>query len=142
MATQPIQAMETHSENALGRRLINSQRQAHLGELNQGGEIGRAFVVAGGDLTEVLQLGEEALDDVALPGMPLAEAWPPAAVRLGRDVRHPSGSQLGSGCDPHPFLEKLESSREIRGFHPGKGCESAIDQTSRVLRHFGQTRLS
>ena len=45
------------------------------------------LVVAGGDAAEVLQLGEEALDQIAVAVEPLAEAGLPASVALGRDVR-------------------------------------------------------
>ncbi len=40
----------------------------------------------GGDAAEVLQLGEEPFDEVALAVEPLAEARLPAPVALGRDV--------------------------------------------------------
>jgi hypothetical protein len=43
--------------------------------------------MACGDAAEVLQLGEEPLDQIALAVEPLAEAGLPAPVALGRDVR-------------------------------------------------------
>jgi len=70
----------------LGRRLISPEPQAHRGELDHGEEVGGELVVAGGDPAEVLQLGEEALDEVALAVEALAEAWLPAPVALRRDV--------------------------------------------------------
>jgi len=54
--------------------------------LDHGEKVGGELVVAGGDTAEVLQLGEEALDEVALAVEPLAEAGFPAPVALGRDV--------------------------------------------------------
>lgn len=49
-------------------------------------EVGGELVVTGCDATEVLQFGEEPLDQVALAVEPLAEAWLPLSVALGRDV--------------------------------------------------------
>ena len=49
-------------------------------------EVGGELVVTGGDTAEVLQLGEEALDEVTLAVEPPAEAGFPAPVALGRDV--------------------------------------------------------
>ena len=54
--------------------------------MDHGEEVGSELVVAGGNAAEVLQLGEEALDQVALAIEPLAEARLPLAVALGRDV--------------------------------------------------------
>src|SRR5262249_25493890 len=48
--------------------------------------IGREIVIAGGDASEVLQLGEEPLDQVALAVEALAEAAFPAPIALGRYV--------------------------------------------------------
>jgi hypothetical protein len=70
----------------LGRRLISSEPQPHRGELDHGEEVGGELVVAGSDAAEVLQLREEALDQVALAVEALAEAGFPAPVALGRDV--------------------------------------------------------
>lgn len=56
-----------------GRRLINAQPQSHRGELDHGEEVFGQLVISGGDPTEVLQLGEEALDQVALSVEPRAE---------------------------------------------------------------------
>ncbi len=69
----------------LGRRLISPQPQR--GELDQSEKIGGEPVVACGDAAEVLQLGEEPLDQIALAVEPLAEAGLPAPAALGRDVR-------------------------------------------------------
>lgn len=44
------------------------------------------LVVTGGDAAEVLELGEEPLDEVTLAIEALAEAGLPAPVALGRDV--------------------------------------------------------
>lgn len=44
------------------------------------------LVVAGSDAAEVLELGEEPLDQVALAVETLAEAWFPAPVAFGRDI--------------------------------------------------------
>ena len=44
-------------------------------------------MIACGDAAEVLQLGEEPLDKIALAVEPLAGAGLPAPVALGRDVR-------------------------------------------------------
>lgn len=49
-------------------------------------EVGGELVVAGSDAAEVLQLREEALDQVALAVEVLAEAGFTAPVALGRDV--------------------------------------------------------
>jgi hypothetical protein len=71
----------------LGRRLISPQPQPQRGELDHSEKIGGEPVVACGDAAEVLQLGEEPLDQIALAVEPLAEAGLPAPVALGRDVR-------------------------------------------------------
>src|SRR2546430_8750921 len=71
----------------LGRRLISSEPQPHRGELDHGEEVGGELVVASSDAAEVLQLREEALDQVALAVEALAEAGFPAPVALGRDGR-------------------------------------------------------
>ena len=70
----------------LGRRLISAEPQPHRGELYHGKEVGGELVVAGGDAAEVLQLGEEPLDQVSLAVKPLAEARLPFAIALWRDV--------------------------------------------------------
>lgn len=70
----------------LGRRLISSEPQPHRGELDHGEEVGGELVVAGSDASEVLKLGEEPLDQIALAVEPLAEAGFAAAVALRRDV--------------------------------------------------------
>lgn len=70
----------------LGRRLISAQPQPHGGELDHREEVAGELVVTGGDAAEVLQLGEEALDEVALAVEPLAKADFPAAVALGWNV--------------------------------------------------------
>lgn len=70
----------------LGRRLINAQPQAHRGKLDHGEEVFGEFVVAGRDAAEVLQLGEEALDQVPLAIKPCAEIWLRAPVGLWRDI--------------------------------------------------------
>jgi hypothetical protein len=54
--------------------------------LDHGEEVGRELVVSGGDTTEVLQLGEEVLDQVTLTVEMLAEARFPTPVALRRDV--------------------------------------------------------
>jgi hypothetical protein len=54
--------------------------------LDHSEEVRGELVVAGGDTTEVFELAEEALDQVALPVEPLAKAGLPFAVGLGRDV--------------------------------------------------------
>src|SRR3954451_15991793 len=64
----------------LGRILISSEPQPHRGELAHGEEVGGELVVAGSDAAEVLQLREEALDQVALAVEALAEAGFPAPV--------------------------------------------------------------
>ena len=74
------------SVNVLGRRLISSQPQPHRGELDHGEEIGGELVIASGNAAEVLQFGEEPLDQVAFAVQPLAEAGFPLAVALRRDV--------------------------------------------------------
>ena len=70
----------------LGRRLVSAEPQAHCSELDHSEEVCGELVVAGGDTAEVLQLGEEALDQVALAIEALAEAGLPLAVAFGRDV--------------------------------------------------------
>lgn len=77
---------QASGSTALGRRLISTQPQAHRGELDHGEEVGSELVVAVGDTAEVLLLGEEPLNQVALAVEPLAEAGLPAPVALGRDV--------------------------------------------------------
>ena len=72
--------------NKLGRRLISAQPQSHRGELDHGEEVLGQLVVTGGDTAEVLQLGEEALDEVPLAIEPRAEVGFPAPIRLGRDI--------------------------------------------------------
>lgn len=54
--------------------------------MDHGEEVGGELVVAGGDAAEVLQLGEEPFDQVALSVEPFAEARFPAPVALRRDV--------------------------------------------------------
>jgi hypothetical protein len=49
-------------------------------------EVFGQLVVAGGDPAEVLQLGEEAFDEVPLAVEPRAEVRFPASIGLGRDV--------------------------------------------------------
>jgi hypothetical protein len=75
-----------HNVIRLGRRLISSEPQPHRGELDHVEEVGGELVVAGSDAAEVLQLREEALDQVALAVETLAEAGFPAPVALARDV--------------------------------------------------------
>lgn len=53
---------------------MNPQRQAHRGELDHPQEVLRPLVVSGDDASEVLELGEEALDQVALTIEPAV--WP------------------------------------------------------------------
>jgi hypothetical protein len=55
-------------------------------------KIGGELVIACGDAAEVLQLGEEPLDQIALAAEPLAEGGLPAPVALGRDVRGGTGA--------------------------------------------------
>jgi hypothetical protein len=54
--------------------------------LNHGKEVGGELVVASGNATEVLQLGEETLFEIALAVETLAEAGLPASVALWGDV--------------------------------------------------------
>lgn len=54
--------------------------------MDHGEEVGGELVVAGGDATEVLQFGEEPLDEVAVAVEALAEAGLPSAVAFRRDV--------------------------------------------------------
>ena len=54
--------------------------------MDHGEEVSGELVVAGGDAAEVLQLGEEPLDQVALAVEPLAEARLPLSVVFERDV--------------------------------------------------------
>lgn len=54
--------------------------------MDHGEEVDGELVVSGGDPEEMLQLGEEALDQIAFSVEPLAEARLPAAVALRRDV--------------------------------------------------------
>lgn len=50
----------------LGHRLITSQPDAYRGELDRCEEVVVAFVVAGGNCSEVLQFVEEPLDPVSI----------------------------------------------------------------------------
>jgi uncharacterized protein len=68
--------------------------------LDHGEEVGGELVVAGSDAAEVLQLREEALDQVALAVEALAEAGVPAPVALGRVVGR--GAAL---VGPAPFTD-------------------------------------
>ena len=54
--------------------------------MDHGEEVGGELVVTGGDAAEVLQLGEEPLDQIALAVESLAEAGLPSPVALGRNV--------------------------------------------------------
>lgn len=54
--------------------------------MHHGHEAFCKLVVAGGDTTEVLQLGEEALDQVPLSVEPCAEVGLRAPIGLGRDI--------------------------------------------------------
>jgi len=54
--------------------------------LNHGEEVLRQFVITGGNASEVFQLGEEALDQVALAVEPCAEVGFRPPVDLGWDV--------------------------------------------------------
>jgi hypothetical protein len=74
------------SDASLGRRLISSEPQSHRGELDHGEKVGGELVVSGRNTAEVLQLGEEPLDEAALAVEPLTEAGPPLAIALRRDV--------------------------------------------------------
>lgn len=74
-------------------------------------EVGRQLVVAGGDPAEVRQLGEEALDPIALATKPPAEAGLPASVTLRRDVR--CGTLLS---------DQLRNGRRRRPCRPARWC--------------------
>src|SRR5215831_16570978 len=79
----------TRAGCALGRpspQVHSAHPQPHRSELDHSEEVGGELVVTGGDTAEVLQLGEEALDEVTLAVEPPAEAGFPAPVALGRDV--------------------------------------------------------
>ena len=54
--------------------------------MDHGEEVGGELVVAGGDATEVLQLGEEPFDQIALTIELLTEARLPFPIGFGRDV--------------------------------------------------------
>jgi hypothetical protein len=54
--------------------------------LDHSEEVGREFIIAGSDTAEVLQLGKEAFDQVALAVEPLAETGFPTAVAFRRDI--------------------------------------------------------
>jgi hypothetical protein len=49
-------------------------------------EVGSQLVVAGGDAAEVLQLGEEPLNQVSFAVEPLAEAGFPFSIGFDRDA--------------------------------------------------------
>ena len=66
----------------LGRRLSSAQPQPQRGELDHGEKFGGELVIACGDAAEVLQLGEEPLDQIALAVEPLVEAGLPARGRM------------------------------------------------------------
>ena len=51
-------------------------------------EVLSEFVVTGGDATEVLELAEEAFDQIAFAVEHLAEAGFPFAIGFGRDIGH------------------------------------------------------
>ena len=54
--------------------------------MNHGEEVLRQFVIAGGNASEVFQLGEEALDQIALSVEPCAEVGFRPPIGLWRDV--------------------------------------------------------
>ena len=72
-------------------------------EMDGGGEADVGFVIAGGDATELLEIAEEVLDQVA-PAIDREVAGDRAdAVGLGRDDgRRPSVVQVGA--DPVEFI--------------------------------------
>lgn len=105
---------------SLGCRLINTEPQSHRGELDHGEEVFGQFVVAGGNPAEVLQLGEEALDQVPLAVEPSAEVRFCSAVGLWRDVGE------------RPFLaERRPDAIRVVGLVRQHDCPSAnmIEQT-------------
>ena len=67
--------------------------------MDHGEEILGEFVVSGGDPAEVLELAEEALDQVALAIEDLAEAGFPFPIGFGGDVRH-RALRLDQFADP------------------------------------------
>jgi hypothetical protein len=64
----------------LGRRLISPQPQPQRGELDHSEKIGGEPVIACGDTAEVLQLGEEAFDQVSLAVEAFTEAAEPVSL--------------------------------------------------------------
>ena len=56
--------------------------------MDHGEEVLGELVVTGGDATEVLELAEEAFDQIAVTVERLAEAGFPFAIGFGRDVGH------------------------------------------------------
>ncbi len=54
--------------------------------MHHGEEVARQLVVPGGDTAEVLELGEESLDQVTLAIKPFAKAWLPFSIGFCRDV--------------------------------------------------------
>lgn len=78
----------------LGRGLIIPDPDAGGGESNGGQEVSGEFVESGGDASEVLELVEEALDEVALPVEIAIDRSLDLDVALGRDMGLPT-----SGAD-------------------------------------------
>ena len=83
--------------------------------MDHGEEVGGEFVISGGDTAEVLQLGEEPLDKIALAIEPFAEAWLPFPIGFCRDIRR--GSLL---------LDQVTDAVSVIGFvrqHDSVGAE-------------------
>ena len=92
--------MQCTGIGCLGRGLISADPQAGSGEQHGGEEVAGQLVEARGDTPEVLQLAEEALDQIAAA----IKLWIHRAlhpdVALGRDVRLAAGAshQLDDGA--------------------------------------------
>jgi hypothetical protein len=72
--------------SGLGRGLISPDPEPDRCEGNGGKEVARELVVARGDPSDVLELVEEALDEIALPVEPWIDGPDLADVALARDV--------------------------------------------------------
>jgi hypothetical protein len=86
LAQRVARAFERHREAALGRGLINAGPEASGGHEDSGEVVTRQFVEAGGDASEVLQLVEEALDEVALAVDLAVDHAADADIALRRDM--------------------------------------------------------
>jgi hypothetical protein len=100
--------------------------------LGHGKEVLREFVIAGGDAPEVLELAEEALDQIAFAVEHLAEARFPFAIGFGRDVgnRALRLDQVSYAIGVISFVGEDDGSR-IETVKQAERCRSVVGLTRR-----------